>query len=135
MRLCEQYKTQSVLDYGCGKASLSLHLPFTITSYDPAITKFAEEPEPADVVVCVDVMEHVEEPYVDVVLDHLKQLTRKVMLLHIALIPAKKQLPDGRNAHITLKPVEWWKEKIDTRFSMLSENLEDNTLTCILSAR
>ena len=32
---------------------------------------------------------------------------------------AHRKLPDGRNAHLTVKPIEWWAEKIKERFNIL----------------
>ena len=61
------YNYQSVLDYGCGKGlildSLSKKLEplgMNIQGYDPCIEKFSESPKRADILLCTDVLEHVE---------------------------------------------------------------------------
>lgn len=112
MELCRQYQCTSVLDYGCGKGWLGAQMPRSVDLrlYDPAMPEFAEEPLPADLVLCCDVMEHVEPERVDAVIDHLWTLTRKTIFVSIALELAAKTLPDGRNAHICLQgPLDWFK--------------------------
>lgn len=107
----------SILDYGCGRDSIRRELnrrnvPIDVFSYDPAIPEFSELPEPADFLVCTDVMEHVEEACVEAALAHMCTLTRKGAYFSIGLTLAKRKLPDGQNAHITLKPSEWWLQRI-----------------------
>ena len=114
-----KYDCDSVLDYGCGKQTLSKTLPhLLVQDYDPCIQELSAEPEPADLVVCGDVMEHVEEGCVDDVLDHVMGLTNKAALFVIATRPAKKILADGRNAHITIKPVNWWVTRLIRRWNV-----------------
>lgn len=135
MTLCATEKTTDVLDYGCGKGELNLHLPFAIHCYDPAVPKYEAKPAPADIVVCTDVLEHVEEQFVDEVLDDLKRLTRKYMVFEIATGPAKKHLPDGRNAHITQRPVRWWLDKLEERFEVYEMSQTKEGMYGILEAR
>lgn len=110
--LARNLKTDSILDYGCGKCTLSRSLPFPIQNYDPFIRAYAAYPTPADIVVCTDVMEHVEEDFVRDVLIDIRNLTRKVVFFQIATRPAQKILPDGRNAHITLHSAAWWTQQL-----------------------
>lgn len=114
------YQTRDILDYGCGKATLSYALPFDIRCYDPAIEGLDKPPEPADIVVCTDVLEHVEEQCVDAVLDELQRLTRIFLFATVATGPARKNLPDGRNAHITQRPLLWWLERLAARFDVMN---------------
>ena len=109
LQLATAMKAEAVLDYGCGKATLSNVLPqLNVINYDPCIEQFNTPPEPADVVVCSDVMEHVEPEHVEEVIHDLIRLTKKALFLLISTQPAIKNLPDGRNAHLTIKPAEWW---------------------------
>lgn len=108
LQMARKLQTKSVLDYGCGKATLSKTLPFPIQNYDPFIREYTARPTPADIVVCTDVMEHIEENYVDAVLADIRDLTLKMVFFQIATGPAQKTLPDGRNAHITQRPASWW---------------------------
>jgi len=106
----------SILDYGCGKATVSQNFP-GVTNYDPAIEgEFSEDPVPCDLVLCIDVMEHVEEEFIDAVLDHIKSKTILAAFFVISVRPACAKLPDGRNAHITLKPQAWWMRKLMYRW-------------------
>lgn len=117
---------ESLLDYGCGEGSLAKALrPLGIKAieYDPAITGKDALPEPADIVVCTDVLEHIEPDRIDAVLAHLRSLTRKACFAVICLRPANKNLPDGRNAHILLRPVSWWRERIEAHGFMVGEEL------------
>lgn len=106
----------AILDYGCGQNTLAATLSgqgFRTRSYDPAIRAFDEEPKPADLVVCTDVLEHVEEECMVAVLSHLAQLCRRKLFVVISLVETSKTLSDGRQAHITLWPVEKWVKALD----------------------
>lgn len=118
--LAENYGTRDILDYGCGKRTLETALGFKIHNYDPCIVGQDSDPAPADVVVCGDVLEHVEPEFLDNVLDDLQRVTKKVAYFVIATRPAKKILPDGRNAHLIQEGVGWWMPKILARFKLLS---------------
>lgn len=109
----------AVLDYGCGQGSLAraLRPDLRVAEYDPAIVGKDAPPAPADLVVSTDVLEHIEPDHIDGVLDHIGQLTLKRAFLVISLVPAQKVLGDGRNAHILLKPVEWWMREVGRRLA------------------
>ncbi len=113
-----QLKTQDILDYGCGKGILGNNMPFAIKEYDPAFEKKSALPRPADIVVCTDVLEHIEPEYLDNVLNHLQDLTRKIGFFTVATRPALKTLPDGRNAHLSLHDIGWWLPKFLERFTL-----------------
>jgi len=53
-------------------------------------------------------MEHVEAAHVWDVLRDIKELTKRAVFFQIATGPASKVLPDGRNAHITQEPSNYW---------------------------
>jgi hypothetical protein len=118
--LAKSFKTQDILDYGCGKSTLAMNLPFPIKQYDPAVPKFSKVPEPAHIVVCTDVLEHIEPYCLEDVLDHLKELTLAACYLVVATRAAQKSLPDGRNAHLIQKPSRWWMEKLWDRFEVVN---------------
>lgn len=118
--LCKKHNITDVLDYGCGKNTLANSLPFEIKKYDPAIRAFHEEPEPADLVCCTDVMEHIEPELLDNVLTHMKSKTKKLLFMTISTQPAKKTLADGRNAHICLMDSVKWFNKISEYFLILN---------------
>lgn len=110
---------RSMLDYGCGKQTLQNAVPqFKIDGYDPGIPGMDSPPEPHDMVVCTDVLEHIEPELLDNVLDDLKRVTTKVGFLSIHTGPAQKVLPDGRNAHLIQEGLEWWLPKLWARFKI-----------------
>lgn len=127
LSLTEKYNTKDVLDYGCGKQTLQEGLPFTISQYDPAIRKYSKHPKrPYDIVVCTDVLEHIEPEFLDNVLDDIKKLTLEAVFLTVSTRPARKVLADGRNTHLIVKPKGWWIPKLQSRFKILevTENYE-----------
>lgn len=109
--IAKQLDSTDILDYGCGKRTLEKALGFDIQNYDPAIPACSTMPRPADIVVCSDVMEHVEPDSVSGVIAHLRDLAKQVCFVQIATVPAKKILVDGRNAHLIVKPMPWWLAK------------------------
>lgn len=111
-------QSASVLDYGAGKGLLgeALASSFDWREYDPAMEGKGAMPERADLVVCTDVLEHVEPDCLEAVLDDLKRLSGKMVFLTIATRPAGKTLPDGRNAHLIVEDHVWWLPKLAARF-------------------
>jgi 2-polyprenyl-3-methyl-5-hydroxy-6-metoxy-1,4-benzoquinol methylase len=116
---CEQLGTRDVLDYGCGKGALAARLPWPIKEYDPAIPGKDSPPEPADIVICRDVLEHIEPEYLDAVLADLARCVKKIGLFSTATGPSWDVLSDGRNAHLIQQPWEWWKERLSPYFTIL----------------
>lgn len=112
-----------LLDYGCGKKmTLLKHIKpkgkLTYQGYDPGVPDLAGSPIPAQMVCCIDVLEHIEPEFLDNVLDHLLSLTEAVAFLTVHTGPAGKILPDGRNAHINQQPMEWWLPKLMARWDL-----------------
>lgn len=116
--LAQQMGTQDILDYGCGKRTLEDAIGFEIQNYDPAIPGCEARPRPADIVVCTDVLEHIEPECVDEVLDDIASLTKKMAFLTIATQPAVKTLPDGRNTHLIVQGIQWWLPKLWNRMTI-----------------
>jgi hypothetical protein len=105
----QQLNGRTVLDYGCGRGTLANALAGTkVFEYDPGIKGKDALPKPADVVACTDVLEHIEPESLDAVLRHIYHLAAKGAYLVISTRPARELLPDGRNAHLIVKPPEWW---------------------------
>lgn len=102
---------ETILDYGAGQGTLGEALRnqgFFVTDFDPAVERFRRlSPGPYDLVTCTDVLEHVEEQFVDAVIAELASLAELVFVV-ISLVPTEKTLSDGRQAHITLRPAAWW---------------------------
>lgn len=112
----------SLLDYGCGQSTFWKHFKenyptivkdMVYREYDPCIIGKNDFPKkPCDLVICTDVLEHIEPEFIDNVIEHIFSLARKAIFWNIAMIPANKILPDGRNAHLIVESKPWWIEKL-----------------------
>lgn len=117
LQMASEYGCTSVLDYGCGQGSLARALlarprdvlpALRVSEYDPAVSSKAGPPTFADLVVCTDVLEHVEPDCLEAVLAHLRLLARKAVFVVVATRPSNKTMADGRNAHLILADAAWW---------------------------
>lgn len=113
LELCTIFGLTSVLDYGAGKATLGRFLPaygIAYTPYDPVT--FPQRPQGLfDLTVCLDVLEHIEEGFLDNVFRDIRQHTSKVFFANVATRPSTKSLSDGRNAHLIQQGYDWWKPR------------------------
>ena len=136
-----EFSVESILDYGAGKQTLSSELMrrgwTNIQDYDPAIAGIDIEPRQADMVVCSDVMEHVEPMFLLDVIRHLKALTRKVLFLRICTIPCtSKTLPDGSSPHRSLMSKAQWWQMFSPYFDLTCEEIDcDGYFTIILKPK
>jgi 2-polyprenyl-3-methyl-5-hydroxy-6-metoxy-1,4-benzoquinol methylase len=109
----------SILDYGCGKGHFIEYareaMPgLRVEGFDVASDEYATMPSGKfDMVISLDVMEHVEFGALSNVLAEIRDHTASVFICSVANYPAAKKLPDGRNAHVTQLPFGHW-------FTMLS---------------
>jgi hypothetical protein len=121
--IIEHYKVSSVSDYGAGKKNLLKGLSglgvtgFDYFPYDPVFPEYGE-PRPADLVCCIDVLEHIEPSFLDNVLADLARITVQRGFYSIHSAPAVKQLPDGRNAHLIQAPSSWWLPRLCRHFEI-----------------
>ena len=132
--LSDLFQAKTIFDYGCGKGqqyqpiqikddkgnllfnSIQEYLGIEkITLYDPNYEPFNKLPtEKSDGVICTDVLEHIPEEDIDWVLDELFSFANKFVFANVACFPAEKHLPNGENAHCTIKEPEWWKNKVES---------------------
>lgn len=109
-------KARTVIDYGCGQSRLaeliSERCGSKVTRYDPAIPACDECPKgPFDLLISIDVLEHVPEDTIDGVLAATAELSDKAIII-IDTRASSTTLPDGRNAHLTLRPAQWWRDRL-----------------------
>ena len=118
-RLVKDNGWKSIHDYGAGKQNLrrALGVKVAYSAYDPAFPAYGP-PQTADLVCCIDVLEHIEPDRLDAVLDELARIT-KVGFFTIHTGAATKVLTDGRNAHLIQQPPSWWLPRLCTRFEIL----------------
>ncbi|MBN2644187.1 MAG: hypothetical protein JXR59_01790 [Desulfuromonadaceae bacterium] len=121
----QQQDIKTALDYGCGGADWRA-CGFDPASGQSAIDYFHLEQayryEPArdlderrlvDCVISFDVLEHIFIADVPVVLRDMFSYARKLLLLNVACYPAAAKLPNGENAHVTVRDPLWWKGMLD----------------------
>jgi hypothetical protein len=131
-RLVRETGARTLLDYGSGKGLQYRFKEFTgpdestayagvqaywgvteVRCYDPAYAPFSALPTGQfDGVVCTDVLEHCPEEDIDWILGELFAFARLFVFANVACFPALKTLPSGANAHCTVKPAQWWQERI-----------------------
>jgi hypothetical protein len=118
-----------VLDYGCGKGQQygpiqlqddhGAHYPSvleywdvdSVHCYDPGYAPYSKLPQGTfDCVICTDVLEHCPEPDMEWILSELFRYADKCIYANVACFPARKHLPNGENAHCTVRSAAWWTE-------------------------
>ena len=129
----EEFRPSSVLDFGCGEGGLidviqQRYPDTTVDGYDPGSEQYGEFPEATfDCVVSSDVFEHIEPLYLDHTLKQINKKMLRVGFFRIACYPAKKTLPDGRNAHLIVESPAWWREKLlkNMNIDFVHESISD----------
>jgi hypothetical protein len=128
-RLVERTGASTLLDYGSGKGVQydlrpvkapdgSLHDSMVdywdviaVQCYDPCYEPYSKLPRGKfDGVICTDVLEHCPEEDLPWILDEIFGYAERFVYANIACYPASKRLPNGEDAHCTIKPVAWWRE-------------------------
>jgi hypothetical protein len=112
--LMRQHCCDSVLDYGCGKAQCwPTQWHRRITGYDPSYAPHATRPTGTyDMVICIDVLEHVPESAVDWVIGDVFAYRARWAYINIATTRSDHCLPDGTNKHVTVRDRHWWDQRL-----------------------
>lgn len=138
-QIIKKYGNTTMLDYGCGQRTLEAIMPpiegLKIFNYDPCIEGLDSTPEPADIVVCTDVLEHVEPDCLENVLDDLKRVTMKVAIIAVSTRLANKSYCDGQNAHKIVQDQGWWRPKIKKRFFITETQVMQDKFMYVLQAK
>ena len=130
-RLIEATDSRTILDYGAGKGLQyrpqkimvgGVHVADGVAEYwdvdevrcyDPGYAPHSARPEGTfDGVICTDVLEHCPEEDVPWILEEIFAYAGRFVYLNVACYPARKTLPNGENAHVTVRPAEWWRERV-----------------------
>lgn len=107
----------SLLDYGAGQSNTAEKIAKARGikrwyAYDPCVEGREKKPhEDYDFFICTDVLEHVPEEELDELFTTLWGYAERGIFV-IALQKAHEILPNGENAHCTVKPKEWWRTKL-----------------------
>ena len=125
-RLIQETDSFSLLDYGCGKGMqyqapvVDVGLPekemladywgvTAIQLYDPCFMPFSTLPSGRfDGVISTDMLEHCSEDDVPWIIGEMFSFSNKFLFSNVACYPAIKSLPNGENAHCTIRDPEWW---------------------------
>jgi hypothetical protein len=117
---------KSLLDYGCGKGSVYAMPRFTdglvswngireywgvaqVRCYDPGYQPHSELPVGTfEGVICTDVLEHCPEEDLPWIIAELFGYAERFVYANVACYPAGKVLPNGENAHCTIRPAPFW---------------------------
>lgn len=135
--LVEKTGAATLLDYGCGSMRnlmKVLDCDVLYIGYDPAVPEFATK-KPCEMVVSIDVLEHIEPELLDNVLDDLQSLTQGYAFFTVHTGPAKKILSDGRNAHLIQQPPVWWLPKFLQRWELQSFNATPQGFNVLLRVK
>lgn len=120
------FKPNNILDFGCGKGYLKNELikhGIAIDEFDPSIPDKSEiKKNQYDLIITTDVLEHLYENEIKHTMKTFIKLKPKSMFHAICNRSAGTTLPDGSNAHKTIKSIEWW----NNRLQMYSENKFDS---------
>jgi len=125
LELFDEHGVASVLDYGCGgsdwraagfdeatgQSAFDYFKLQQVYRYEPA--RGIDERREADCVVSFDVLEHVFVSDVPAVLRDMFSCAGRLLVLNVACYPAAARLPNGENAHVTVRPPLWWKGMVD----------------------
>ena len=114
--------SMTVLDYGCGKGNQykqsNSNILFHISDenlflYDPAYEEHNTLPDRTfDGVISTDVLEHIPEEVIPKTLYQIFERAEKFVYLAICTRLAHAILPNGENAHCTVKEPDWWEKYI-----------------------
>lgn len=117
--LIKKFNCKTMLDYGCGKGlqytveKANENWGVELTLFDIGVKEFSIKPkERYDLVSSTDMLEHCETSDIPEILKEINDYANLSVIVSISTREAKKILPDGRNAHLTVKPKEWWMEQI-----------------------
>jgi len=136
-KMIAKTESENILDYGSGKGMLYNISPVVVKGlgeyenildfwdvdevycYDPSYEKFSKLPDNKfDGVICTDVLEHVPEEDAQWIVNEMFSKANKFVFANVASYPAVKHLPNGENAHCTIRDAEWWKQVFATAKDM-----------------
>lgn len=119
----EQYRPWSLVDWGCARGNLLNRIeqeyPWVqeLGGYDPGNPLYSTVPDGEyECLVSCDVIEHFEPEQLTDSLKLMQQKFKKAAYLIVACYPAKKKLPDGRNAHLIVENCAWWFDRLQRDF-------------------
>ena len=122
--LLARFEVKSLLDFGCGGSDYlapnfsdgmnakSFFGLDEVRLFEPA--RNIDQRQRSDAVFCFDVLEHIFISDVPRIVRELFSHAEKLLVVNVACYPARALLPNGENAHITVRPPVWWKGMFDS---------------------
>ena len=122
-KIISYFNAKTALDYGSGGSDLNKtklcngekfidYIGLNkIHSFEPARSK--RNKRKSDIVLCFDVLEHIFINDVPWVINDLFKYANKCIVINVACYNAAALLPNGENAHITVRPPSWWLGQIE----------------------
>ena len=146
--IIQNEKVKNMIDYGCGKGNfynngfslrgnsippLRDYWGIKIKLYDPCYEIYSkfEKKEIFDLLICIDVLEHIPEDDIDWILKRFFSISNKFIFINVACYEAIALLPDGKNAHINVQKPIWWSNKIQK----LLKNQNQIKLICVCTIK
>jgi hypothetical protein len=125
--LIQQTGASTILDYGCGKGIAYDLSPIDIPGegrveslldywdvdsvhcFDPCYPPYANLPQGRfGGVICTDVLEHCPEDDLGWIVRELFSFADRFVFANVACYSALAHLPNGENAHLTIRDPQWW---------------------------
>jgi 2-polyprenyl-3-methyl-5-hydroxy-6-metoxy-1,4-benzoquinol methylase len=113
--LLHEHQARTVLDYGCARGSLAIALRehgIDVSEYDPVIAGTDSMRAPADLVICTNVLEHVQPERIWVCAEHLATVTKRVAFVLVSTVATGHNPSKGREAHLLLRSATWWRTQL-----------------------
>lgn len=128
------FEFKNIIEFGCGDAKLFIQLLTRFREFDylgvditTAQVKRAlknhviEQPiwrtglvyNATELTVSCDVLEHIPTEKVEQSIIEILRLTTRATV-HAICTRKAKQIINGENAHLTVQPLEWWKNQFET---------------------
>lgn len=122
-KIISKNECNTLLDYGSGKGDryfkssifagkkyppLKEYWDIEPTLYDPGVNYEKPESKKFDIVISIDVLEHI--PFTDLgwVINEIFEYAKDIVFINVACYPAKAILPNGNNAHVSIFKPWWW---------------------------
>tara|TARA_Y100000741_G_scaffold338023_1_gene297781 strand:+ start:380 stop:1042 length:663 start_codon:yes stop_codon:yes gene_type:complete len=121
--IIEKNKVNDLLDYGSGKGDryynesdfgnetyppLEKYWGVKPTLYDPGVPHPKPTGNKFDIVISIDVLEHIPLEDLGWVINEIFEFAKKIVFINVACYPAERSFSDGSNVHVSLFHPMWW---------------------------
>lgn len=122
-QIISKNNSKNLLDYGSGKGDryfnnstfnyetyppLEKYWEIKPTLYDPGVPHPKPIGKKFDIVISIDVLEHIPLEDLGWVIEEIFDFSKKIVFINVACYPAERTFSDGSNVHVSLFPPMWW---------------------------